>query len=217
MVEEQSELVANNKNLIYSISHLFKNYVDKEDLFQAGFVGLIKASQNYRPNSDTKFSTYAYTYILGEMAQYVRKDKGIKVSREITKLNLKIEKASILLTQKLMREPTLEEISDFLEIPISLVIESRNSIGILQSIDDNYGDDSINLHEIISDNSGIDIDTLMILKESISKLTPEERKLIKMRYFEDLTQTEAAERLGMSQVQVSRRETKVLTKMRSGL
>lgn len=116
MNQSLEQIIEENKNLIYSISHYFENYPNKEDLFQAGVMGLITAYKNYDASFNNKFTTYAYTYILGEMKKFVREDKGIKISRDITKLNLQIEKTSILLTQKLMRQPTIKELADYLEI-----------------------------------------------------------------------------------------------------
>ena len=94
-MDEITNLIMNNERLIYSIANYFKNYQSKEDLYQAGCLGLITAYKKYDPNMHCKFTTYAYPYILGEMRKLVREDKGLKISREITKLNLKIEKAYV--------------------------------------------------------------------------------------------------------------------------
>lgn len=219
MNNELEQIIIDNQNLIYSITHYFEGYKNKEDLFQVGVLGLIKAYKKFDSSLGVKFTTYAYTYILGEMRKYVREDKGIKISRDITKLNLKIEKASVLLAQKLMREPSIQEISDFLEIPSELISESLQAINVIQSIDEpiNMSGKEITLHDTISDNSKIDINTLIALKQELEHLTPFERDLIENRYLKDLTQTETADILGMSQVQVSRKETKVLTKLRDKL
>ena len=106
-MDNLTNLIIENQNLIYKISMLFTNYSNKEDLFQVGCIGLINAYKKYDESFNTKFTTYAYPFILGEMNNYVKKDKGIKISREISKLNSMIERASILLTQRLMREPTI--------------------------------------------------------------------------------------------------------------
>ena len=219
MNNELEQIIIDNQNLIYSITHYFEGYKNKEDLFQVGALGLIKAYKKFDSSLGVKFTTYAYNYILGEMRKYVREDKGIKISRDITKLNLKIEKASILLAQKLMREPSIQEISDFLEIPSELISESLQAINVIQSIDEpiNMSGKEITLHDTISDNSKTDINTLIALKQELEHLTPFERDLIENRYLKDLTQTETADILGMSQVQVSRKETKVLTKLRDKL
>ena len=110
------QAIYDNQRLVYSISKYFKNYQNKDDLYQAGYLGIINACKNYNPNQGCKFSTYAYPYILGEMRKLVREDKGLKLSRQISKLNLMIEKAYILLSQKLMRNPSVSEIANYLEI-----------------------------------------------------------------------------------------------------
>ena len=211
------ELILENKNLIYSITRYFEKYSNKEDLFQAGCIGMIMAYKNYNPDMNVKFTTYAYPYILGEMKKLVREDKTVKVSRNIQLLNLKIEKANILLTQKLMRTPTILELSDFLEIPIHMIEEAINSSKPIYSIDEPLNDEGKEL--TLQDTIGkIDnIDDLLLLKEEISKLNPFEQELISKRYMDDLTQQQTAYELGISQVQVSRGEQKILTKLKSKL
>ena len=111
------ELIMNNQNLIYSIIHkFFGNHPNKNDLFQAGCIGLIKASKNFDLSFNTKFSSYAYNFIYGEISKTVREDSSIKISPDLQKLSLKVMKARIFLYQKYMREPTTQELSIFLEI-----------------------------------------------------------------------------------------------------
>lgn len=211
------ELIFENKNLIYSITRYFEKYSNKEDLFQAGCIGMIMAYKNYNPDMNVKFTTYAYPYILGEMKKLVREDKTVKVSRSIQLLNLKIEKANILLTQKLMRTPTILELSDFLEIPVHMIEEAINSSKPIYSIDEPLNDEGkeLTLQDTIGEIDNID--DLLLLKEALSKLNPFEQKLISKRYMDDLTQQQTAYELGISQVQVSRGEQKILTKLKSKL
>lgn len=201
-------------NLIYSIAHYFEGYKSKEDLYQAGYVGLMNAYQKFDPNVGAKFSTYAYSYILGEMRKLVREDKGIKISRDISKLNLQIEKAKIILTQKLMREPSLEELSLFLEIPLENIVEAVKAVNVLTSFDDVLIEDGkeLTLYDVIEGHSE-DLDTMIAFKDELEKLTPFERELIEKRYMNDMSQGEVAEIFGMSQVQVSRKEKKIKEKM----
>ena len=182
----------------------FKNYQSKEDLFQVGCIGLINAYNNYNSNTNVKFSTYAYSYILGEMKKLVREDKGIKISRNITKLYSQIEKANMYLTQKLMRTPTLTEIANFLEIEEYLLIEALNSTNVILDIDDIQVNNNTNEYDLY-------------LKEELNKLSSEELDLINKRYTLDMTQSEIANTLGLSQVQVSRKEHKVLEKLKKQL
>ena len=187
------------------------------DLFQVGCVGLIESYKNFNKDLGTKFSSYAYFYILGEMKKLVREDKPLKISREITKLNLKIEKANILLTQKLGRVPSVVEVANYLEIPFELVSMAINSNNPVMSMDQSYTQDKeTSLYEVVEGRSE-DIDTKILINGVLETLTPLERNLIHKRYMEDLTQKEVATMLGMSQVQVSRNETKVLSKLKTKL
>ncbi len=218
-MESLTDIIEQNKNLIYKVTTLFNSYNNKEDLFQVGCIGLINAYKKYDEGFNTKFSTYAYPYIFGEISSYVKKDKGIKVSREINKLNSGIERASILLTQKLMREPTVYEIASYLEIDESLVVEALKARYPIMSTDSVINDDGrdITLLDTIPDINGLDMNTLVALREELLKLDSFDRELINERYVQDLTQSEVASNLGISQVQVSRKEQKVLTKLRSNL
>lgn len=218
-MDKLGELIEQNKNLIYKISTLFTSYSNKEDLFQVGCIGLINAYKKYDESFNTKFSTYAYPFILGEISNYVKKDKGIKISRGVGRLNSLIERASILLTQKLMREPSISEIASYLEIDECLVVDAIIARYPTISTDSVISDDGreITLLDTIPDGNRIDINTLVALKEELLKLSPLERKIINERYVENLTQTEVASNLGMSQVQVSRKEQKVLVKLRNNL
>ena len=212
-----NEQINEYSNLIYSITKFFPNYKNKEDLYQAGYIGLLTAYQNYDENMNAKFSSYAYLYILGEMKKQIREDKTIKISRNITKLYLQLEKAKILLTQKLMREPSIDEISSFLEIDRNLVVECQNSINSVQSLDEpiEMSENSISLYEVIGEYENVD-DHIM-LKDELKKLPQDELELIKNRYIYNLSQTEIANNLGMTQVQVSRKEAKIKQKLKQKL
>lgn len=219
MEQDLTNLIMENQNLIYSIIHYFEGYGNKEDLFQVGAMGLIKAYKKYDPSMGTKFTTYAYPYILGEMKKLITEDKEIKINRDLSRLSTKIEKASILLTQQLMREPYIYELADFLELPEKTILEAMQSRGKVQSIDEpiNQEGKKITLHDTIGQIEHLSLDTLIALKSELENLTPFERELIERRYINNLTQSETANILGMSQVQVSRKEQKVLTKLRNRL
>ena len=210
----EEEIILKNQNLIYYAANFFKNYPYKEDLYHAGRLGMIKAYKKYKSDMNCKFTSYAFFYIVGEMKKLISTDRGIKVGREISKLNLKIEKAYVLLSQKLMKEPSIEEISRFLEIPeyyVSEAILSTNKIKSISEPINNEGKD-ITLEDVIgtSDN----IDELLMLRESLSSLTEEEKEIVNNRYFKDYTQSETSKLIGISQVQVSRKEQKILEKLK---
>lgn len=208
MNEELKELILNNQNLIYSIASKFKG--DKEDLFQAGCLGLIDAYQKYDSNYNTKFTTYAYPFIMGEMYKYVLGDKNIKLSPEIVKLNLAIKKAEDYLTQKYKRGPTDIELSSFLEIPVYKLVETRNCYQTL-SLDDDTNESS--LYDFVSSDD-VSKDDLILLRDALNRLEAKEKELIIKRYFYNKTQQEVANELGINQVKVSREEGKVLTKLK---
>lgn len=208
MNEELKELILNNQNLIYSIASKFKG--DKEDLFQAGCLGLIDAYQKYNSNYNTKFTTYAYPFIMGEMYKYVLGDKNIKLSPEIVKLNLAIKKAEDYLTQKYKRGPTDIELSSFLEISVYKLVETRNCYQTL-SLDDDTNESS--LYDFVSSDD-VSKDDLILLRDALNRLEAKEKELIIKRYFYNKTQQEVANELGINQVKVSREEGKVLTKLK---
>lgn len=212
------ELIESNSKLIYSVVKIFSNNSNKEDLYQVGVMGMIKAYNNFDSTVNVKFTTYAYPYILGEIKRYVREDKGIKISRGISKFNYKVDQVSSLLSQKLFRNPTTKEIADFMEVDEIYVIESINSRREIKSIDEAITSDSkdLTLHETIPSKK-VDIDALISLKEELNKLNDFEKELITSRYFCDNTQSETANILGISQVQVSRNEQKILSKLRANI
>lgn len=209
-----NDIISENEKLVYSIANYFRNYKSKDDLYQAGFLGLLEAHKNFKNDKGVKFSTYAYPYIFGEMKKLVREDKGIKISREISKLNLKIEKAYILLTQKNMKEPSTKELSNYLDIPEFMISEAINSLNRIKSIDQpiNSEGKDITLSDVIGKSENID--ELILLRDCLKKLDNEERKIIENRYIKDYTQSETSKIIGISQVQVSRKENKVLQKIK---
>jgi len=206
---EVKDLILTNEKLIYSIAKKFRG--DIEDLFQVGVIGLIKAFDNYNKDFNTKFSTYAYSYIFGEIYQYVLRNKNIRVTNEQVKLNTAINKAHDYLCQKNGSEPSDYELSSFLEIPINEINEIRNVFNII-SLDDNK--DDMDLYNIISIDE-MNKDDLILLRDALNKLDDKEKELIIKRYFYNMTQSDIAKEYGINQVKVSREEGKVLSKLRS--
>lgn len=217
-MEDINKIIEENSRLIYSVVKIFSNTTNKEDLYQAGVLGMIKAYNNFDNSMNIKFTTYAYPYILGEIKKFVREDKGLKISRGISKFNYKVDQVASILSQKLFRNPSTKEIADFMGIDETYVIESINSRREIKSIDEAVSIDSkeLTLHETIPSKQ-VDIDALIILKEELKNLNEFEKNLIQNRYFRDNTQSETAQVLGISQVQVSRNEQKILTKLKSKL
>lgn len=214
-----NEFIKQYENLIYSMFRYFEYYPYKEDLFQQGVIGLMKAYENYDPNMNVKFSTFAYSHIWGEMNKLVAEDKTMKVSRNIRKLHLRIERTMIVLAQTYGREPSVDELVDYLGVTPYEIREALMSRQPTRSIDEPICMDGkeMSLHETIADKRETHIDELLTLKEQLQQLTDEEKRLIEARYMEDMTQSEVSKILGMSQVQVSRKEDKIKCKMRTGL
>ncbi len=207
------KILKDNEMLIWKVASHFYG-IDKNDLFQAGVVGLLKALKKYKNNGITKFSSFAYDYIFGEM-YLVASNKNIKISKDILKLYRKIEEARYVLAQKLTRVPTNIELSEFLDIKLEDIECATKCAGAIISLDDDTLD-TRSIHEVIAAPS-YDIDTKILIDDSFAVLTNEEKDIIKSRYFEDLTQTEVAKKLNMTQVMVCRYEKKGIEKMREYL
>lgn len=211
-------LIKENKKLLCSIINKYAMYYEFDDLYQVSVIGMIKAYQNYDEKFNVKFTTYAYKYILSEVINFVNNSKLIKVSREYQKIYRKIMETYSILTQKLMKEPTIEEMALFLEIDskiISDVLQNKNTIKSLDEVLEIDGKKLTLLDTIsIYDKDNLEY---FLLREEIDSLTQEEQKLINYRYFQDKTQSEIAELLGINQVKVSRNEQKILKKLKNNL
>ena len=209
-------IINENKGLIYSIIKKYTNYYEFDDLYQVSIIGIIKAYTNYNKNSGVKFTTYAYKYILSEVINFVNNSKLIKSSREYNKIYKKILEARTILTQRLMKEPTNYELSLFLELDEKLindVLIAKNSVASLDNIIIDDGK-TLSILDNISKSEEVDnIDNIM-LNDMISNLNKNEQTLIKLRYYQDKTQSETAKYLNTNQVQVSRNETKILKKLK---
>lgn len=180
---------------------------------QAGAIGVLKAYKNYRQNNNVKFSSYAYDYIFGEMYELVMKNRKIKVTKDILKLAKQIEHARNALSLKLGKIPNYEELSQYLEIPLNQIAEVLYVTGEMTSLDDNT-QEARELYETIPSKEIISLEEKLTLEEGIESLKEEEQKIIKYRYFNDLTQSETAKKMCMSQVMISRYEQKSLKKLR---
>lgn len=207
-----NELIATHMGLIKNIAGKFYNY-EREDLIQVGVIGLLKAYKNFKDNGETQFSTYAYSYIFGEMYNLVNSARDIKVSKRLLKVYRMVEKTKYELAQRTGSVPTYDEVALFLELDPREVAEAVNSAQVLISLDDEASE--LNLHEVIPDNKKVNTDLKIDLDDSFKVLNNEEREIIKFRYYDDLTQSEIARKLNMTQVMVSRYEKKSLEKMRS--
>lgn len=209
------------EKLVYSVVKKFQGSFDIEDLKQVGMMGLIKAYKNFKEGFDTKFTTYAYTYILGEVLSYIRSSKVIKVNKEMQSLYRKILKIKEIMTQKLMREPSTFEIACFLEIDEKQVEDAILANEFVKSLDYslNEEDDNkeLNMYDMISFEEMMYNPEYLDLRKALEDLPEEERVLIYDRYFNDLTQSQVSQKLNTSQVQVCRSEAKILKKLKDQL
>lgn len=211
------EELLNYEGLVYGIIQRYTKYFEKDDLYQVGMIGLINAYHNFDSTQGTKFSTYAYYYVLGEVRKYVRESGLVKVSSDLVKLNQSIDRVREHMSQILGREPTTTEISLFLEIDEEKIEEARVAALDVKSLD--YSVDEA-LPEFYNSVASYDKETspeILDLRRELSRLSDEEKNLIVARYYEDMTQSEASRELGISQVQVSRKEGKILEKLRVAL
>lgn len=217
--EARDTIISENIGLVWSIVRRFLNRgVDMEDLFQIGCIGLLKAVDKFDLSYQVKFSTYAVPMIAGEMKRFLRDDGMIKVSRSLKEIAYKAYTMKETLEKQLGREPTLREIALELGIMEEELVEAIDAGAQVES-----------LHQTIYQSDGTDIELLdklkeegdqekvldrMLLKEALGRLEGKERELIYCRYFQDMTQNAIAEKMGMTQVQVSRMEKKILKNMR---
>ena len=221
--EIMNRVIEMNLPLVASLSKKFLNRgYDYEDIFQIGSIGLVKAINNFDDSFNVKFSTYAVPMIIGEIKRFIRDDGIIKVSRNVKTLARKIHFDKETLSKKLNREPTIEEIADFSGIPkeeILFAIESSSSMQYLY--DTIHQDDGapVLLIDKLSEKGEDDTEMInkLALKEALSSLDSKGRQIIMLRYFKDKTQVQVAKMLGISQVQVSRIEKKVLLLMKEKL
>lgn len=197
------------------IKHIAQNFYHTsfEDLLQAGAMGILKAYKKYRQNGTTKFSTYAYDYIFGEMYDFVMKDRKIKVNKETLKLAKQIELTKNALSLKMNRLPTYEEIASFLHLSPIMIREALLATTETISFDDKK-DEARDLYEIIPQEERLSLDDKITLEDSINTLPQSSQKIIRYRYFKDLSQSETAKRMGMTQVMVSRYEKKSLEQLK---
>lgn len=219
----RDRLVSENMGLVWSIVRRFggRGY-DPEDLFQIGSIGLIKAIDKFDLRFDVKFSTYAVPMIAGEIKRFLRDDGMIKVSRVLKETAVKAKGARDALNLKLGREPTLNEIAGELGIcveELAAAMESGAEIESLQKTIYQGDGSSIHLMDKLEEKSNPAEEVLnkMLLGRLLKELSPQERKIIIRRYYMEQTQTQIAKDLGISQVQVSRMEKKILKSMREKL
>lgn len=211
-------LVERNIRLVWSVVQRFLNRgYEPDDLFQIGSIGLLKSVDKFDLSYDVKFSTYAVPMIIGEIQRFIRDDGTVKVSRSLKELSNRIRRTRDEMSKTNGRVPTINEIAEYLEVSREEIIMAqdagRSPASIHETVYENDGD-PITLMDQLTDKEDSKWFDKIALEETIRGLDERERLIVYLRYYKDQTQSQVAGRLGISQVQVSRLEKKILDQMR---
>lgn len=216
----REELISGNLKLILSVVKSFANRGENpDDLFQVGCIGLIKAVDNFNIDLDVKFSTYAVPMIIGEIRRYMRDNNSIRISRSLKDLAYKALQTKEALAKRFDREPTIEEISNEMNMPKEEIINAFEAIvepiSFYEPIFNDSGDSLFVFDQIKDEINTTDrILNKIAVNEAISKLNTREKRIVLLRFYNGKTQTEVAEEIGISQAQVSRLEKNALNKIK---
>lgn len=217
----RERLMKENMGLVYSITGRFRNHSCYQDLNQIGAMGLLKAILNFDGSFEVRFSTYAVPIILGEIKRFFRDEGQMKVSRSLKENYLKIMKAKEILSQQSQSEPTIAMIAKMCELDeadVILAMEANQQLTSLDSASSGKDGSQMRIDERISDDSNQDIEMKVALEMEIQKtLSQREQMILYYRYHQDLNQQAIAEKLNISQVQVSRLEKKIYEKLKHKL
>ena len=213
--EAAERLVEENMPLVKSIAKRYRNSVEYDDLIQLGSLGLYKAIMNFDTSYGVRFSTYAVPMIAGEIKRHIRDEGPIKISRQTKSLAAQIARYTEDYRQEKGREPTIAEIAAAFSIEEAEVVYALDSMQAPVSLYEKYDEDGCYLIDTLKTEDKTDamLDHIM-LKQCIMELSERDRKIILLRYYRDKTQTEVAAILGVSQVQVSRLEARILRELR---
>lgn len=217
----REKLISDNMGLVWSIVRRFEHRGhEKEELFQIGCIGLMKAIDKFDIAYEVKFSTYAVPMIMGEVKRFLRDNSMMKVSRSLKENGWKIKKASDMLSQKFGRDATLQEISQEVGLSVEEIVEAIEANEEVASIYQpvyQSDDSEIYLVDQVSGGGMPKTEELvnhLLLEQLLNELNEEEKELIDLRYFKEMTQSQIAVKLGVSQVQVSRMERRILLRMK---
>ena len=223
-MDAREKFIKGNLSLVLSVIQRFSgnNMESADDLFQVGCIGLIKAIDNFDRSLDVKFSTYAVPMIIGECRRYLRDNNAIRVSRSLRDIAYKAIYAKDILTKRMDREPTIEEISNEIDIPKEDIVNALDAIATPMSLYEpvyQEGQDVLYLMDQVSDKKNREDNWVenLSLRDAMDRLDDREYNIIKLRFFEGKTQTEVADEISISQAQVSRLEKNALKTMRNYL
>ena len=210
------KLVSDNMLLVYKLAHRYKSkYVEFDDLISTGTIGLMKAIKQFDTGFNVEFSTYAVPLILGEIRKYFRDDGIVKISRSTKDLAKRIEDARIEIERVEHREARIEEIASKLEVGVEDVIIALDANNYPLSLDAPLDEDNMTLKDVIAAEENESDSLLKIdLENAIKKLDKKDQLFVKLRFFDEMKQTDLAIRFSCSQVQISRREKRILEKLK---
>lgn len=221
-MDAREKLVMSHLNLVRFIANKFKNRGEPiDDLIQVGYLGLLKAIDRFDPSRGLEFTTFATPTIMGEIKRHFR-DKGwsVRVPRRLQELSAKVNQATDTLTSQLQRSPTIAEIADYLDATVDEVLEAMESSSAYSSVslEAPSGADDDDTPSVIDryateDSDLAFTDDRIIIEEALASFSPRERDVIEMRFLKGMSQIEIAEKLGISQVQVSRLLRRTLKKI----
>lgn len=218
----KEQLIKHNYPLVKSIVRRYKNKgVEYDDLYQLGCVGFVKAINNFDESFNVKFSTYAVPMIAGEIKRFLRDDGSVKVSRSIKGQYYNMQKYIDEFRLKTGEPPTTKQLAEKFNIEepeVMFILESsRMPVSIYESLDKESNNGQVILDKLVNFDEVSALIDKMVLIDALKELNDKDRKLIMLRYYRDKTQSEVAQILNVSQVQVSRLENKILAKMKSRL
>lgn len=216
-MEAKETLIIENSGLIWSVTRRFLSRgAEADDMYQLACVGFLKAVEGFDLNYGTQFSTYAVPKIAGEIRRFLRDDGAVKVSRSIKEQAATIKSATSQLMNELGREPTMSEVSDATGFTLEEIATAESATAAIESINQVTGEEGFTLESVLTDTHSEEVLLeRMALRQAIEKLPEREAMVIKLRYFHGLTQQRVSKVLGVSQVQVSRIEKRVLEKLRA--
>ncbi|MFJ8065184.1 SigF/SigG family RNA polymerase sporulation sigma factor [Psychrobacillus sp. NPDC096426] len=217
--QARQQMIEGNTRLVWSIVQRFASRgADLEDLFQIGCIGLMKSVDKFDLSYEVKFSTYAVPMIIGEIQRFLRDDGMVKISRSIRELNFKIRHATDDFLKKHERQPTILELASILEVSREEIVMAtdalRDPASLQEQLYENESGDALTLMDQMKDERSEKSFDHIPLRELLEKLDKREQMIIYLRYYLDCTQSDIAERLGISQVQVSRLEKKILSQLK---
>ncbi len=219
-MKDKEQLISQNIGLVHFVIKRFSGRgQDMEELFQVGCVGLCKAVDGFKEERELKFSTYAVPVILGEVKRFVRDNTQVHISRSVKEQAIKLKYARERYEMRFHKEPTITELSDMTGMDTEDILLATEAMRPVESLDSFISDEENNTRKVdllkSNENAQEQVINKLLCEEAFKYLDKKEREIVYLRYFENMTQSHVAERLHMTQVQVSRMEKKILLRLRA--